>query len=603
MAYGKDIERIIRAFLAQKLDLEYIRHYLMDTYQLDARSVDQVFEKMGLGGKTPSRRGGLSSPCAGRFVDFMKQWLSLRVSQHLALTPQLQQSIRLLQLSTLELSQEVGQMLDENPFLELGAEEAASEEFGLAQADMPIRRDDLEAEFTATSGADYASSTASAGENDAELPPLSATDDQSWEGDGSATLSPDDSEWGGDAKPSNNNLDGNEDADINEMARLLVSLQCHLHTQALALRLSEEDRAALRFLIESLNDDGYLEDSLTALAQGLAGSDEEQVEDLVHHFTVALFLLQSLEPVGVGARDLAECLSLQLKAMLAQLEAEPSKTVSMATVKVALRVCAQPMDLLARRDIKRLMPLCGATDAGLREAIALIGHLEPKPGRRFVDVERNIVVPDVLVLKVGKGTHTRFQVRLNPDVMPRLRVHDIYANALKQHKSGGSDAASYAALHQRLQEARWFIKNIQQRFDTILRVSTAIVERQKNFFTHGELAMRPLVLREIADELGLHESTISRVTTAKYMATPFGTFELKYFFGSGLGTDTGGNASSTAVRALIKQFIAAEDVKKPLSDNQLSEMLKEQGIDCARRTVAKYREGLRIAPTSLRKAL
>jgi len=183
--------------------------------------------------------------------------------------------------------------------------------------------------------------------------------------------------------------------------------------------------------------------------------------------------------------------------------------------------------------------------------------------------------------------------------MPRLRVHDIYASALKQHSGRGGGQA----LQQRLQEARWFIKNIQQRFDTILRVSSAIVERQKNFFTHGELAMRPLVLREIADELGLHESTISRVTTAKYMGTPFGTFELKYFFGSGLGTESGGTASSTAVRALIKQFVASESPKKPLSDNQISEMLKEQGIECARRTVAKYREALRIAPTNLRKAL
>jgi RNA polymerase sigma-54 factor len=268
-----------------------------------------------------------------------------------------------------------------------------------------------------------------------------------------------------------------------------------------------------------------------------------------------------------------------------------------------LRICAQPMDLLARRDIKRLLSLCHTTDAAVREAITLIGRLEPKPGRRFVDVERNIVVPDVLVVNVGQGAQAKFQVRLNSEVMPRLRVHDIYANALRQHKGGGNDAASHAALQQRLQEARWFIKNIQQRFDTILRVSTAIVERQKSFFIHGEMAMRPLVLREIADELGLHESTISRVTTAKYMATPFGTFELKYFFGSGLGTESGGNASSTAVRALIKQFISAESLKKPLSDNQISEMLKEQGIECARRTVAKYREGLRIAPASLRKAL
>jgi RNA polymerase sigma-54 factor len=531
----------------------------------------------------------------------MKQGLSLRVSQHLALTPQLQQSIRLLQLSTLELSQEVGQMLDENPFLEQSLDEPPREEFGLAQADTPVRNEDLAAESAPSSISDHASVTVTTSDHDTEVTPLSADDGQSWEGDGSASLSPDDSEWGGDAKASGNNL--NDDADVTEMARSQVSLQSHLHTQALAFHLSEEDRAALSFLIESLNDEGYLEDTLLSLAEGLAGDDVAQVEPLVHHFTVALHLLQSLEPAGVGARHLAECLSLQLRALLAHIGSSAEQQVLKSTLEVALRICAQPMDLLARRDIKRLVQLCHATDAAVREAITLIGRLEPKPGRRFVDVERNIVVPDVLVVKVGKGAAAKFQVRLNTDVMPRLRVHDIYANALKQHKSGGNDAASYATLQQRLQEARWFIKNIQQRFDTILRVSTAIVERQKSFFTHGELAMRPLVLREIADELGLHESTISRVTTAKYMSTPFGTFELKYFFGSGLGTDSGGNASSTAVRALIKQFISAESLQKPLSDNQLSEMLKEQGIECARRTVAKYREGLRIAPASLRKAL
>nr|MDP2190863.1 RNA polymerase factor sigma-54 [Rhodoferax sp.] len=533
----------------------------------------------------------------------MKQGLSLRVSQHLALTPQLQQSIRLLQLSTLELSQEVDQMLDDNPFLELNADEPPREEFGPAQADTPVRNDDIEAESATNSIADYGLETRASTENDAEVTPLSADDGQSWEGDGSAATSPDDSEWGGEAKASSNNLNGNEDTDVTEMARTQESLQSHLHRQALALRLGAEDRAALRFLIESLNDDAYLEDSLTALAEGLAAGDETQVEQLVHHFTVALRLLQSLEPTGVGASSLAECLTLQLQALLQQGGADPAPKPTMAAVKVALCICAQPMDLLARRDVKRLVQLCGASDAAVRDAIGLIGRLEPKPGRRFVDVERNIVVPDVLVVQTGQGAQARFQVRLNTDVMPRLRVHDIYANALKQHKGGGNDAASHAALQQRLQEARWFIKNIQQRFDTILRVSTAIVERQKGFFTHGELAMRPLVLREIADELGLHESTISRVTTAKYMATPFGTFELKYFFGSGLGTESGGHASSTAVRALIKQFISAESAKKPLSDNQISEMLKEQGIECARRTVAKYREGLRIAPASLRKAL
>ena len=414
---------------------------------------------------------------------------------------------------------------------------------------------------------------------------------ESWDGDGSVDLASQEDEWGGDAKARTNNND-EETADAVELARSLGSLTDHLHRQALSLRLSAIDNAALKFLIESLNDDGYLEDSLPDLAASLAGTDDlEQLDELVHRFTVALRLLQSLEPVGVGARHLAECLQLQCQDHLRE---NPDDEVA----QVALRLCAQPMELLAKRDIKRLMTLTGAADAEVRGALQFIARLEPKPGRRFVQAEQNIIVPDVIVSSVRRASGPQFRVQLNPDVMPKLRVHDIYANALR-----GSKGDSAAGLQQRLQEARWFIKNIQQRFDTILRVSTAIVERQKNFLTHGELAMRPLVLREIADELGMHESTISRVTTAKYMATPQGTFELKYFFGSGLGTDSGSAASSTAVRALIKQFVAAEKPTKPLSDNQISEMLKEQGIDCARRTVAKYREALKIAPANLRKTL
>ncbi|MDR3452148.1 MAG: RNA polymerase factor sigma-54 [Rhodoferax sp.] len=530
----------------------------------------------------------------------MKQGLSLRVSQHLALTPQLQQSIRLLQLSTLELSQEVGQMLDENPFLEVAEEDAPREEFGLAQTDTRVREEDRDAEFTSNSIANSQDDIKATGQNDAESPLSGQDDEQSWEGDGTSEVRPDDSEWGGDAPARSNNLGDADAPDATEMSGSQESLQSHLHRQALSLRLSEVDRAALHFLIESLNDDGYLEDSLPSLAEGLAGNDEEQVQELVQRFTVALSLLQHLEPAGVGARHLGECLALQLRALQNADAGDPARQ---AITSVALRMCAQPMELLARRDVRRLVQLCGATEAQVKAAMALIGRLEPKPGRRFVQVERNIVVPDVIVTNIGRGGQPKFRVQLNADVMPRLRVHDIYANALKQHKSGGRDASNHAALQQRLQEARWFIKNIQQRFDTILRVANAIVERQKSFFVHGELAMRPLVLREIADELGLHESTISRVTTAKYMATPFGTFELKYFFGSGLGTETGGNASSTAVRALIRQFVAAEDPCKPLSDNQIADMLKEQGIECARRTVAKYREALRIAPTNLRKTL
>ncbi|GKT00889.1 RNA polymerase factor sigma-54 [Acidovorax sp. SUPP3434] len=528
----------------------------------------------------------------------MKPGLSLRVSQHLALTPQLQQSIRLLQLSTLELSQEVEQMLDENPFLERTAEEAAREEFGLPQADAPVSEDDRYTEEAIYSGAPGESSAAvepsSEGDAASAAEAPGSADAPDWEGDGTVEMAPDDGEWGGDAPARTRTAGEGDEADATELARSHESLTAYLHRQALGLRLSEVDTAALRCLIESLNDDGYLDESLPSLAVSLAGEDDtEQVEELVHRFTVALGLLQSLDPVGVGARGLAECLTLQLKALREDGEGDPD------VVQTALRICQQPLEMLARRDVRRLAQACGGGEERTRAAMALIARLEPRPGRAFAEVERNIIVPDVIVKKTGRGTQQNFSVQLNPDVMPRLRVHDIYAGALRGNRGG----EGHQGLQQRLQEARWFIKNIQQRFDTILRVSRAIVDRQKNFFVHGELAMRPLVLRDIADELGLHESTISRVTTAKYMATPQGTYELKYFFGSGLGTETGGNASSTAVRALIKQFVSAESPAKPLSDSQIAEMLKEQGIECARRTVAKYREALKIAPANLRKAL
>ena len=484
-------------------------------------------------------------------------------------------------------------MLDDNPFLEVNDDAAPREEFGLEQPDAPVSQEVREFETAPEFIASSPSETLATPSNDTQTSAEKTADDatepkleESWEGDGSVESAPDDGEWGNDAAPRKNNIEGG-DADASDLAGEHISLQAHLHQQSLSLRLSSIDRAVLHFLIESLNDDGYLEDSLASLAEGLTQGDLEQTEELLQHFGVALKLLHHMEPAGVGARNLAECLGLQL------LDCKDCEVT-----RAAIAVCHQPIELLAKRDVKRLSQLCGFPDAVIKSAISVISRLDPKPGRRFVNVERNVVVPDVIVVKAGRG----FKVTLNSDVMPRLKVHDIYANAMKQHK-GPSGGATGQAMQQRLQEARWFIKNIQQRFDTILRVSTAIVERQKNFFTHGELAMRPLVLREIADELGLHESTISRVTTAKYMNTPFGTFELKYFFGSALGTETGGNASSTAVRALIKQFVAVENLKKPLSDNQISEMLKEQGIECARRTVAKYREALRIAPANLRRAL
>jgi RNA polymerase sigma-54 factor len=544
----------------------------------------------------------------------VKQGLSLRTSQHLSLTPQLQQSIRLLQLSTLELSQEVEQALDDNPFLERETEEAVREEFGLAQSDAPLESTENAIDSIATqtinapANADIAHEISTSSNTDDVAESITSPSD--WDGDGSVDISPDDSEWGGDAtaSTSQNSSQNNSEStlDATELARQQESLTMHLHGQALALRLSDIDSAALRYLIESLNDDGYLEESLPSLAQSLCDiNDIEQQDELVHRFTVALHLLQSLEPTGVGARDLSECLSLQVKARLNDLQLESvTATPAKLRCQTALSILKQPIDLLARRDLKKLVQLCRESESNIKDAIALIARLEPKPGRIFADVQRNIIVPDVFVVALGRskpGAEPQFRAQLNSDIMPKLRVHDIYANALKNFKAEGASGAM--ALQQRLQEARWFIKSIQQRFDTILRVSNAIIERQKGFLIHGELAMRPLVLRDIADELGLHESTISRVTTAKYMSTPFGTYELKYFFGSGLGTEGGSNASSTAVRALIKQFVAAENPKKPLSDNKIAAMLKEQGIDCARRTVAKYREGMKIAPTNLRKLL
>ena len=519
----------------------------------------------------------------------MKPGLSLRVSQQLALTPQLQQSIRLLQLSTLELAGEVEQMLADNPFLEREDEAAPREEFGLAQADARVSTGDRADENAIDSGAIGADPAGA----DGDFEPESLAPDD-WDGDGSADIAPDDGEWGGEAPARTGSPDGDE-TDPGERAGGQPSLAEHLLHQALTLRLSPEDAAALRFLIGSLNDDGYLEDSLAQLAATLTDADDEleQMQELVHRLTLALKLLQSLEPAGVGARHLAECLTLQLKSRQAERALPPPEQARIAT---ALRICARhdAVELLARRDIRKLAQLVGESEDAVRAATALIGRLDPKPGRRFVDVERQVIVPDVIVSAVGGAAQPRFRVALNPEVMPRLRVHELYASALR-----GSDR--HPALAERLQEARWFIRNIQQRFDTILRVASAIVERQRGFFLHGELAMRPMIQRELADELGVHESTISRVTTAKYMATPRGTFELKYFFGSALGTESGTSASSTAVRALIKQFIEAEDAARPLSDAGIAELLKAQGIDCARRTVAKYREALRIPTAQLRK--
>ncbi len=520
----------------------------------------------------------------------MKQTLQVRLSQHLALTPQLQQSIRLLQLSTLELHQEVEQMLEQNPFLEAEEDSAPAFEPMVERLSSAERAGERESERAAEPGGDSPEAAEPAALDGTEF---AAAERDDWENGTEREDFDGIRETPGKSR-TNNDFDDPDDSDRDSAA---LSLQDHLRAQLAGMRLSPTDAAAVLVLIDSLDDDGYLSDPLEEIAARLVEGglvldveldSDDDVAPLLAHLRCGLRYLQSMEPTGVGARDLAECLILQLRAV------ERSEAQAIAII-----VCRSHLALLARRDLKKLMAVTGADETLLREAQALIVALEPKPARPFARAEANIVIPDVIVQKAGRG----WKVLLNPDVMPKLRINDLYASAIRQHRGTGALNGAGPGLNSRLQEARWFVKNILQRFDTIQRVSQAIVERQRSFFTHGAIAMKPLVLREIADELGLHESTISRVTTAKYMSTPFGTFELKYFFGSSLGTDSGGAASSTAVRALIRQIVSAEDPAKPLSDSQISLMLEEQGIHVARRTVAKYREALKIAPTQLRKTM
>ena len=465
----------------------------------------------------------------------MKPSLQFRLSQHLTLTPQLQQSIRLLQLSTVELNQEIDRLLMENPALE---------------------REEPEGEAEATAPAQAAGASATSVSTEP------ATAETDWSVDIAAN-------WRG---------TDDEDNDRSFAAPDTPTLRDHLRAQLSLTNLGERDRAFVALLIDALDEDGYLTQPLEEIAALLPAEAEADCEEL----SIALRHLHNLEPAGVGARSPGECLRLQLRA----LPDEPMR-------RLAIEIADKHLELLASRDYARLRSLTGASDDALRAAQRLIQALNPRPGAAFAKIETRYVVPDVIVRK----SRNVWRASLNPDAMPRLRINRLYAELAAAARTGGNGISS------QLQEARWLIKNVQQRFDTILRVSQAIVDRQRHFLEHGEVAMRPLVLREIAQTLGLHESTISRVTTQKFMATPRGTFELKYFFGSHVATEAGGAASSTAIRALIKQLIAAEDARSPLSDARISQILGEQGIVVARRTIAKYRESLQIPPVNQRKAL
>ncbi len=491
----------------------------------------------------------------------MKQSLQLRVSQHLALTPQLQQSIRLLQLSTLELHQELEQILADNPMLERTDDPLDNAVRLLADGAISTTGNAPES----APGADTSVSSPDS-ETSIDTPDLtdsSTGNDNDWSFDDVARTSkaPEDD----DARPQ---LEAHE-----------ITLREHLLEQVAVTVHQLRDRALLEVVIDALNDNGYLEESLEEIHARLP----EELEIELGELQIALNLLQSFEPAGVGARNAAECLALQIRRF---------PKVPMVTRRMALAIVENHLGLFAQRDFNKLRKALDCDDEDLREAQVVIKQCNPHPGAIFATDTSDFVVPDVIV----KRTRNGWQVTLNHDVMPRLRVNALYANILKQSKGE-------ASLGTQLQEAKWLIKNMRQRFDTILRVAQAIVERQRNFFSHGAVAMRPLVLREIADTLGLHESTISRVTTQKYMLTPHGMFELKYFFGSHVATEAGGEASSTAIRALIKQLIGAEDPKTPFSDSKIADMLAEQGMVVARRTVAKYREALKIPPVNLRKSL
>ncbi|WJF89947.1 RNA polymerase factor sigma-54 [Paraburkholderia bonniea] len=501
----------------------------------------------------------------------MKASLQLRLSQHLALTPQLQQSIRLLQLSTLELQQEVATAIAQNPLLENEDDWIASPLRVAADGSLITQtRNSTQSETSA-----HSPSTSATGTEREPSEPQGVD-----EYNGLAADSADASQWNLDDYGRSGNASADDDLPPLQVHESGTSLRDHLLAQLCVTQASPRDRALVTFLIESLDDDGYL----TATLEEIQADLPEELEVDADELKTALSLLHSFDPVGVGARSAAECLRLQLL----RLDTSPTRTL-------ALEIVDHHLELLAARDFIRLRKHLKASDDELRDAHALIRSLEPFPGAMYGKTEADYVVPDVLVHKTAQG----WRAELNPEVMPKLRINNLYANILRNNRS---DPGS-GSLRQQLQEARWLIKNIQQRFDTILRVAQAIVERQKSFFMHGEIAMRPLVLREIADTLGLHESTVSRVTTGKYLLTPFGTLEFKYFFGSHVSTDTGGAASSTAIRALIKQLIGAENPTTPLSDSRIAELLAEQGFVVARRTVAKYRETLKIPAVSLRKSL
>lgn len=494
----------------------------------------------------------------------MKPSLQLKLGQSLTMTPQLQQAIRLLQLSTLDLHQEIQQALDSNPMLELveDEEERRVEElldgYGeSASGEADDSGDPDSVEFDSHGDDEWS-----------EAIPEDLSIDTSWDeiyqSSGTGSSNPESEE------------------DFESRNSVTESLQDHLRWQINLTQLSDVDRLIALNLIDGINPDGMLTTSLEDVQLSLA---RDQIEVDLDEIEAVLHLVQQLDPIGVGARTLAECLLLQLRQF-------PADT---PWRKQAEKILTDHMPALGSRDYSQLMRLLKLSSEELGQVVQLIQQLNPRPGGIISSSQSEYIIPDVYTRKV-RG---EWVVELNPESMPRLRVNEHYAAMVRRADNG----ADNTFLRNNLQEARWFLKSLASRNETLLKVARKIVEVQRGFLEHGPEAMKPLVLYDIAEAVGMHESTISRVTTQKFLHTPRGIFELKYFFSSHLETDSGGECSSTAIRAVIKKLISAESAKKPLSDSKITAILSQQGIKVARRTIAKYRESMGIAPSNERKQL
>ena len=495
----------------------------------------------------------------------MKQSLQLKLGQQLTMTPQLQQAIRLLQLSTLDLQQEIQETLESNPLLEVaedegsGPEQTTSEQLEGSRNDGPLEN----LEQAAAETTDQASASSSDAFPD-ELPV-----DTQWEDllpSGSAPPAP---------------AEDYPEGDFESRSSASQSLQEHLLWQLNLSRLSDTDRLIALAIIDATDDNGRLQVSLEDIHESLVGELDIDPEEVL----AVLHMLQQFEPAGVCTRDLQECLLVQLQ----QLPAETPY------LEQARNILNRHLPQLAGGDFSQIMRRTRLKEEQLKDVLGLIQTLDPNPGETFAPGEVEYVVPDVFVTK----RNGRWLVELNSDIAPRLRINNDYASLIKR----ADTSADNTFLRDNLQEARWFLKSLQSRNETLMKVATKIVEHQRNFLEYGEEAMKPLVLHDIAEAVEMHESTISRVTTQKYMHTPRGIFELKYFFSSHVSTTSGGECSSTAIRALIKKLVAAENPRKPLSDNKIAQLLEEQGIKVARRTIAKYRDSLLIPPSNERKRL